>query len=369
MHWKRFVAWFVAMACVGGEVVAQDATSSPMFQQWVVRRTQFSFAGGRVIGNNQAWMFGMPAQVSTDGSIREQVSFNGNGIAGSLAYSFVRKGKKDDPQSDPREELGVELSSEGRFVLRYSDKDHPGRFFNLAQIPGQPVSLSLPPAEKPRVLRAPTIWHLLIIDAEDCRKQLLPMMEVIHPGWHVGLAALAAEDDLVKMSAVSRKSDRKQWEAWVDQLGSPRWKQRDDADRYLREVGPAVLGYLNRLNMSRLDAEQQSRIRRIIRWLSAQTGEDTPEHVASMLIEDPLVWLALLARPEEPTRRAAVQQLTVLLNVPVAVDPKAEPDTQAKAREELRTQIEKLVGDGSKPSDEALPAGVKSKTASPPATR
>ena len=29
-----------------------------------------------------------------------------------------------------------------------------------------------------------------------------------------------------------------------------------------------------------------------------------------MLIEDPLVWLALLSRPEESTRQAAVQQLT-----------------------------------------------------------
>ena len=46
-----------------------------------------------------------------------------------------------------------------------------------------------------------------------------------------------------------------------------------------------------------------------------------------MLVEDPLVWLALLSRPEESTRQAAVQQLTVLLNVPIAVDPKAEPDT------------------------------------------
>ena len=85
--------------------------------------------------------------------------------------------------------------------------------------------------------------------------------------------------------------------------------------------------------MNQLDAEQKSRLRRIIRDLSTQTGEDTPEHVASMLIEDPLVWLALLSRPEESTRQAAVQQLTVLLNVPIAVDPKAQPDSQAKARD------------------------------------
>ncbi len=137
---------------------------------------------------------------------------------------------------------------------------------------------------------------------------------------------------------------------------------RDRADRNLRDVGPAVLGYLNRLNMSQLDAEQKSRVRRIIRVLSTQTAEDTPEHVASMLIEDPLVWLALLSRPEETTRQAAVQQLTVLLNVPIAVDPKAQPESQAKARDELRIQIEKSIGEGSKPDDAPKPVGGSGRT-------
>ena len=124
----------------------------------------------------------------------------------------------------------------------------------------------------------------------------------------------------------------------------------------LRDVGPAVLGYLNRLNMSQLDAEQKSRLRRIIRYLSTQTGEDTPEHVASMLIEDPLVWLALLSRPEESTRQAAVQQLTVLLNVPIAVDPKAEPDSQAKARDELRSPDRESLQVGSTLRSNTTPA-------------
>ena len=199
------------------------------------------------------------------------------------------------------------------------------------------------------MLRAPTVWHLLIIDDEDCRKQFLPMLESLRPDWHVGLTAQAAEDELVKMAAVSRKSDRKQWDAWVSQLGDPLWANRNRADQNLRDVGPAVLGYLNRLNMDALDAEQKSRLRRIIRELSTQTGEDTPEHVASMLIEDPLVWLALLSRPEESTRQAAAQQLAVLLDVPIAVDPKAQPQSQAKARERLRARIEKICGEGAKP--------------------
>ena len=118
--------------------------------------------------------------------------------------------------------------------------------------------------------------------------------------------------------------------------------------------------------MSQLDAEQKSRVRRVIRFLSTQAGEDTPENVASLLFADPMVWLALLSRPEERTRQAAVKQLTVLLHGPVAVDPKAQPDSQAKARDELRSRIEKIVADGIKFDDAPKPAGAKSTSSGPP---
>ena len=329
---------------------SEGPSNSPMFQQWISKFSRFSFVGGRVAAttNNGNWMFGLQRQTSSDGPVREQITFNGNGVSGSVAYTYQRNSVPADKRNDPRVEFGLDFGSEGRFVLRNSDKDHAEKCFQLTQLPGQPVSLSLPPSDKPRVLRAPTIWHLLIIHAKDCREQFLPMLESLRPDWHVGLTAQAVEDELVKMAAVSRRPNRKQWEAWVNQLNAPLWTQRNRADQNLRDVGPAILGYLNRLNMSQFDAEQRSRLHRIIRFLSTRTSEDTPEHVASMLVEDPLIWLALLSRPEEPTRQVAVQQLTVLLNAPIAFDPKAEPDSQAKAREELRTRIEKIVGEGFK---------------------
>jgi len=344
------------MAFATGEITAAEGpANSPIFRRWILEQTRFTIVGGRVVSSNGTWMFVIPKQVSKDGPVREQITINGNGVTGSLAYSYERNSTETDQPNDPRVEFVVDISSEGRFVLHYSDKDHPARQFDLTQVPGQPVSLSLPGADKPRVLRAPTLWHLLIIHSEDCRNQVLDTLETIRLGWHVRLTAQAAEDELVRMSAVSRKSDRKQWEEWVNQLGDPLWSRRNRADQNLREVGPAVLGYLARLDMSQLDAEQKSRLRRIIRDLSTQTGEDTPEHVASMLIEDPLVWLALLSRPEESTRQAAAQHLAVLLNIPIAVDPKAEPDSQAKARDELRARIEKIAGEGSKA--DAKPTG------------
>jgi hypothetical protein len=345
MRWKLLAFWILATACATRDVsAAEGLPNALLFRQWIAQRTKFTFTGGRVANSGNAWMFGVSAQTNTDGPAREQINLNGNGVTGSLVYTYRRGNAKGDAQNDPVVDFGIDMNSEGRFVLRYSDKDHPLNYFNFTQVPGQPVSLSLPPADKPRVLQAPTVWHLLIIHSGDCRQQFLPELESLRSDWHVARTVQAAEDELVKMAAVSRKADRKQWEAWVNQLGDPIYMKRDHADRNLREVGPAVLGYLNRLNMNQLDAEQKSRLRGIIRELTTASGEDTPERVASMLVSDPLVWLALLARPEESTRQAAVQQLSVLLNVPINVDPKAQPDSQAKARDELRAQIEKIVG-------------------------
>jgi hypothetical protein len=240
--------------------------------------------------------------------------------------------------------LAIEFTSEGRFLLRYVDKDEPQNYFELLQTPGQPVRLSLPPADKPRALQAPTVWHLLIVHAADCRRSVLPRLEALRPEWRVAATVSAVEDELVKLAGSAQKLDRQQWAAWVEQLGDPLCARRERADKKLREAGPAVLGYLGQVKVDRLDAEQQTRIRRIVRVLSAQQGEDTPETVASMLVGDPNIWLALLSRDDEATRRAAAQQLELILGAPVKIDPKSNPATQSKAREALRERIEKLGG-------------------------
>ena len=179
---------------------------------------------------------------------------------GSLAYIYQRTATKADQPNDPKVEFALDISSEGRFTLRYSDKDQPEKCFDLTQVPGQPISLSLPRADKPRVLRAPSIWHLLIIDDEDCGKQFLPMLESIRARLARGPHSTARRRRIGENGRPCRKSRT----ASNGRPGSINWAirslhQADRADHNLRDVGPAVLGYLNRLNMSQLDAEQKSR--------------------------------------------------------------------------------------------------------------
>jgi len=133
---------------------------------------------------------------------------------------------------------------------------------------------------------------------------------------------------------------RARWATLVKQLGDDSFAKRKAADRALRASDRAVLCYLRQLDFDRLDAEQQFRVHRIVRFLTRPGEDDSAEEIAVSLAGDPVVWLALLARPEQATRQTAARQLALLLGEPVKVDPAAEPDTQKDQREQLRVKID-----------------------------
>ncbi len=103
-----------------------------------------------------------------------------------------------------------------------------------------------------------------------------------------------------------------------------------------------MLSYLQQLDFSRLDAEQQFRLRRIIETLTERLGNDSPEQVATWLAGDPSVWLILLTRPDVAKRQQAAQKLSAMLGQLIAVDPQADPATQKTQIEQLRLRIEDL---------------------------
>ena len=149
------------------------------------------------------------------------------------------------------------------------------------------------------------------------------------------------ETQLVTLAAQNTPARQSRWAELVGQLANDRYAKREAADRQLRAGGPAAIHYLEELDTAKLDEEQQSRIRRILRSLPGQRKHaDTPEDVADALLDDPGVWLALLDRPVLATRRAAWGRLTLLLGRPVAVDPAADPASQKLARDALRARID-----------------------------
>ena len=156
--------------------------------------------------------------------------------------------------------------------------------------------------------------------------------------------------DLLKLAALGKVPNRQQWSKLVQQLGDNEFTKREAADRSLRTLGPTIVGYLQQLDYASLDAEQQFRVRHIIDSFRGQTVADTPDEAAAMLLGDPLVWLALLDRPQEETRRAAAKQLAALLGEPIAIDPAADPATQKDQREQLRAKLEPAAKTETKPA-------------------
>ena len=192
-----------------------------------------------------------------------------------------------------------------------------------------------------------------MIEPKICQSHVYPVLDLLRPQWQIGRKAAQIEAALVKHAADDRPKDRQQWAELVKDLGGDQPAKRDAAERRLRAGGAAALAYLQQLDPADLNAEQQVRIRRVLRAHprkkveSQPKGDDTPEQAARLLAGDPSIWLALLSRPDAAARHAAAKRLETLLGRPIEVDPAAEPASQKAARDALRARIEKAAGHGS----------------------
>jgi len=235
------------------------------------------------------------------------------------------------------EEFSVEARGSQRVRIVHAVKDN-GRAVRVEfdQMPGRPLSLQVDLDGRREVYRAPNVWHFLVAEKEACLVPLAGLLEWLRPGWNLSDKALQIEDELLRMAETEYQGRRRRWAGLVQQLADDRFWRREAADRELRAAGPAVVPYLERLDFQRLEAEQQARIMRILGALARDADEDSAPQAASLLLSEPAVWLALLARPDEPARRAAAAQLARLLNKPVAFDPAADPQTRKRQIEQLR---------------------------------
>ncbi len=211
---------------------------------------------------------------------------------------------------------------------------------DFRQAPGEPVVLKLGTGPGQQVLRAADLWRLAIGHPAECRQHLLPLLDMLRPGSKLADAVAEVETKLLEGAGGEAVAQRARLAVLVRQLGDDSFARREAADRELRAAGHAATVYLRHLDSGRLDAEQRFRIRRILEAAAAQTTDDSPEQAAASLAGDPLVWLALLARPERAARKVAATQLASLLGGPIDLDPNADPDTQKDKREQLRRRIE-----------------------------
>ena len=336
------VGWVLLGWAVAG---GQQPPIAPMLQQLVTGRVPLAIVSGRVV-NPVGWPPGRGSSQSGYPGTQEELSYSGGGSIGSFRYR----------RTGPQGELSVELDSEGRFHFLRNEKERTAAGpVDLVQAPGEPVLLTVGPAGRQQAYRAATLWHLAVTEPEVCRRHVYPVLETMRPQWQLARKAAQVETLLVKHAAEDRQAERQQWADLVAELAGDQPAKREAAERRLRAGGTAALAYLGQLDLADLEAEQQLRIRRILRSAPrhktdrsppGQKTDDAPEQVARLLADDPSIWLALLGRPDPAVRRAAAKRLGTLLGEPLQIDPAADPASQGPARDALRARIEKAGGRG-----------------------
>jgi len=202
-----------------------------------------------------------------------------------------------------------------------------------------PLRLSVGSGEEAKTCEVASLWHLFLAQPEACPQHLVPLLNVLNRQWDLGRTAADVEASLVRAAAEGDLPDPRRWAQLVEQLADERYSRREAADRELRSLGRVVYTYLEQLDASQLDAEQHYRVRRILISLSAGMDDDTPPQIAAWLAGDPTVWLSMLSREDESTRRLAGQRLEALLGKPIEFDPTAEPPVREAQIEQLRAEL------------------------------
>ena len=325
-------AALVLVVALGNEPVLAQTPPKTFSLGNAVRAGWFHMrlTGGRIVVTG-ARVGNMSPHPTTVGGTVEKITIrnvNGNAV---VTYQMT----------SPEEQLSFELGPADRVVLRREgQKDPAGTQVLYEQVPGGPVVLTVGPPARQEVYKAATLWHLLLAQPQAARQHLLPLLDLLRPEWKLRDAADSLENELVRLARAGELPDRRRWDGWIGQLADDSFAVRQAADRELRRLGPGVRSYLEHLDLRRLDAEQQSRVRRILQALSSRSADDAPEQVATWLATDPWTWHALLDRPSLADRQLAAAQLAALLGEPLAFDPSADEATRRKQADQVRARIE-----------------------------
>jgi hypothetical protein len=288
----------------------------------------FSVVSGRII--LEGTRFGAINSTSSGNGRTERLNIQTKGSGPAVSYEM----------SDSSQRLLVDLSNTSQAVIQWLPQGNSSLVpVEYRQTEGKPVSLKIGGEKEQKTLEAASLWHLMIAYPEAGRDYLAPLVRVFQTDIDPAAFTKELETELTRPDSPFKPPSRQRWAELVQQLGSEQFAQREAADQELRKAGRLVVTYLDQLDSSSLDAEQQYRIRRIIRTLSRPAGIDTPGSTVAWLSGDPSVWLAMLGRDDEAVRRLALERLEGLLGETVAFDPKAERETRQQQLDQLRTKL------------------------------
>lgn len=305
---------------------AADQRSLLSKLQWV----HFAIVGGRV--------HGVPSQFGSTVSTHskdvlsgrtERIAVNVTSGAPSVHYELTTK----------LEQVVVDVSDTDQLRIRRVAINQPLEpTVEFTQESPGPLVLALGEGMSRQEFRAAGLWQLMLAQPDLCAKHLTPLLELLRPEWRLTQTAQAVEETLLRWAQTRKMPDVSRWATLVDQLGGDQFAARQQAEKQLRRAGQTVLPYLQSLDATSLSAEQRYRVRRLRDELSG-ADDDNADRIATWLMADPAVWLALLHREDEGRRRIAAEHLPVLLGGPIEFDPSADLATRAAQWDALAKRV------------------------------
>ncbi|MBX3413871.1 MAG: hypothetical protein KF708_14365 [Pirellulales bacterium] len=295
-------------------------------------RVQLLVAGGRIVAQAPQ-LGGRITSNSTNEDRSERLTIEFTGTQPTFEYELTTA----------TEQILAQVHQGERITLRRLPRSNASEIepMSFVQEIGTSLELRIGADGQERVHRSTSLWYLLMDEPDACREHLVPLLEMLRPDWRLMQTAQEIEEGMIRAAQSPSRTNREQWSQLVAQLGSDAFAERRAADRLLRQVGQAIIPYLDSLDSGRLDAEQRFRIRRIVGDLANDEAEDLPARVMQSAAADPRAWLTLLDRPDESLRRLALAQMQELLGEPLEFDPAGEVAQRDEQIAQLRTRFER----------------------------
>jgi hypothetical protein len=251
------------------------------------------------------------------------------------------------------QQLTVELAESGEFSIHRTSTDPPYAM-QFTQQPGGAIDFHVESGQQQLTLVADSFWHLYLANPAAVARHVIPHLEILRPSWQLVATGEAIERTLVQRAQHPQPLETDRWQRLVEQLASSKFSERETAERELLRVGQAILPFLEGLRRERLDAEQDTRIRKLVDELSVNY-EDTIDRVANWLAADQTVWLSLLARDEPLTRTVALRQLQSLTGASIAFDSEADAATRQAQLDVLQARYAATRPSSAAPAQGSVP--------------
>ncbi|MEX0978850.1 MAG: hypothetical protein WDZ48_08370 [Pirellulales bacterium] len=348
MRWRVIICAACALAC---PATALAQIPSPSFEPSKVnaarlRWLDYKLVAGRVVATS-TYPAGMNISFGPSvigGRLREHLQLLILEDLASVRYELGGDGQ----------ELLIVLAQNGEFSIGRT-REKPKYAVHFSQQPSGKLSLTVDEADTEQRLDGDSFWHLYIERPDLVRRHLIPYLELLRPAWQLAATGFAIEEALVQRAQNPQTLDTQRWIALVNDLASPKFAVRQHAERELLRIGQVILPFLESLDRRALDAEQASRVATLVDALSVDY-EDTADRIATWLVADRQIWLALLARDDEVRRQVAARQLAVLVGHPIEFDPAADAATRQLQLERLRARYANSRETAAPGADETAPS-------------